>query len=86
VNEAMASGVPVLSSINAGATYDLIINGKTGFIVDYNNKKEVVQKINTILDNPKLTESMGKNAFELIEEKANIKISARGFFDSVVCD
>jgi glycosyltransferase involved in cell wall biosynthesis len=86
VNEAMASGVPVLSSINAGATYDLIINGKTGFIVDYNNKKDVVQKINTILDNPKLTESMGKNAFELIEEKANIKISARGFFDSVVCD
>jgi glycosyltransferase involved in cell wall biosynthesis len=86
VNEAMAAGIPVLSSLNAGATYDLIINGKTGFIVDYNNKKDVVQKINTILDNPMHTESMGRNASELIEEKANIKISAKGFFDSVVCD
>jgi glycosyltransferase involved in cell wall biosynthesis len=84
VNEAMAAGVPVLSSVNAGATYDLIVNGENGFAVDYNDKNDVVQKINSLLDNSLLMESMRKNAEDFIEKNATIPISAEGLLNSVL--
>ncbi len=84
VNEAMAAGVSVLASTNAGATHDLIIDGVTGFAVDYNNQAAVLEKINLILDNSELTGRMGRNAEEIVATRANIAVSARGFFDSVM--
>ncbi len=83
LNEAMAAGVPVLSSVTAGATYDLITEGKTGFSVDYNNTADVLTKINLILDNAELVKQIGNSASEAIELKANLKESAKGFVDGV---
>jgi glycosyltransferase involved in cell wall biosynthesis len=52
LNEAMASGIPCLSSVNAGATEDLIKEGITGFKVNFEESKQVAEKINWILNNP----------------------------------
>lgn len=84
VNEAMASGVSVISSVNAGATYDLILDGETGFAVDYNNTTDVIQKINSLLDDPSLAERIRKNAEVFINEKASIEISVNGIMKSVL--
>ncbi len=84
LNEAMAAGLPVLSSINAAATFDLTIEGETGFAVDYNNKEDVIKKINFLLDNPERAAEMGKKSQQFIEEKVNIKVSADGFIQSLI--
>ena len=84
VNEAMAAGVPVISSLNAGATYDLIVDNKNGFAVDYNNKTEVIQKINSLLDDTTLLESMKINTKSFIEKKASLKTCAKGFLESII--
>ncbi|MEP7168431.1 MAG: glycosyltransferase family 4 protein [Bacteroidota bacterium] len=84
VNEAMAAGVPVMSSINAAATFDLIEDGETGFATDYNNKSDVLQKINTIIDNDSLVESLEKNAADFIEKNASVQMSASGFLKSIL--
>lgn len=86
VNEAMAAGIPVMSSYNAGATYDLIKDGETGFAVDYNNQSDVLKKINSLLDNLVLAESMGKNAEVFIAKNASIEISAGGLLESVLLE
>jgi glycosyltransferase involved in cell wall biosynthesis len=86
LNEAMAAGVPVISSVTAGATYDLISEGETGFAADYNNLSDVLLKINMILDHPELVERIRKKAGDAIEEKASLGKSAKGFVDSVILE
>jgi glycosyltransferase involved in cell wall biosynthesis len=83
LNEAMAAGLTCLSSIHAGATYDLIDENKTGFAVDFKNINMVVDKINYILNNPQHAKSIAANAQKYISEKANIKESVKGFIASI---
>jgi glycosyltransferase involved in cell wall biosynthesis len=66
LNEAMASGIPCLSSINAGATADLIEEGVTGFKVNFAESKQVAEKINWILNHPEEMTELGKRASNFI--------------------
>src|SRR4029079_17729780 len=50
--EAMAAGVPSLSSIHAGATHDLIQSGQNGFAVDFSNTESVTEILDRLLENP----------------------------------
>jgi glycosyltransferase involved in cell wall biosynthesis len=84
LNEAMAAGIATLSSVNAGATFDLITEGKTGFATDYTDPKSVLEKINFLLDNPEMAEVIGKNAQVAIEQQASIKTSATGFIKCIL--
>lgn len=86
LNEAMAAGLPVLSSLNAAATYDLIIDGETGFAVDFENTPSIIEKINLLLDHPETVNEIGLNAQRLIQSRASIAVSARGFVNSVTGD
>ncbi len=83
LNEAMASGVPCLSSINAGASYDLIQEGETGFVVDFSDKVVVKDKINWLLDHPEEAKSMGIKASNFIMDKASLKVSTQGFIKAI---
>ncbi|HBH49840.1 MAG TPA: hypothetical protein DDX98_14440 [Bacteroidales bacterium] len=83
LNEAMAAGLTCLSSIHAGATYDLIKENKTGFAVDFENVNMVVDKINYVLDNQHQAKSIAENAQKYISEKVNIKESVKGFVASL---
>ncbi len=83
LNEAMAAGVPCLSSVNAGASSDLIQNGYNGFIVDYENKSDIIEKINFIIENPEKAIEMGKRASEFVNTNANINVCAKGFVNAI---
>ncbi|MEO8087449.1 MAG: glycosyltransferase, partial [Bacteroidota bacterium] len=84
LNEAMAAGVAVLSSVNAAATHDLVIDGETGFAVDYNRQDEVLEKLNLLLDSSDLATRIGQNAQHFIEHKSPLTVSAKGFVNSVI--
>ena len=79
LNEAMAAGIPCISSVNAGATKDLIKDGETGFVMDFNDKANVVSKIEWILDHEMEARQIGMNARKFIEENASVKQSALDF-------
>ncbi len=83
LNEAMAAGLPVISSVNAGATVDLIEEGKTGFKINFDESEKVIEKINWILNNQQQAEEVGINASRFISQEVNIQISAKGFFDAI---
>jgi glycosyltransferase involved in cell wall biosynthesis len=81
--EAMAAGVPCLSSIHCGVTDDLIIDGETGFAIDFEQTDKVVEIINYLINDPKLARVIGNNAARLIEAKCSLENSVKGFVDAI---
>ena len=79
----MAAGLPCIASIRAGATYDLIKDGVNGFVMDFYKTKELSEKINWLLDNPRLSNEIAKNACSFIQDNASIDKSAEGFIRSI---
>ena len=57
--EAMACGVPVISS-NAGGLPELNLNGKTGYTLPIGDVDGMAEKIIDLLNDPKLKEDMGR--------------------------
>jgi glycosyltransferase involved in cell wall biosynthesis len=45
INEAMASGLPVLSSRNVGAAEELVVEGKTGFLFDPGDVNSIAESL-----------------------------------------
>ena len=79
INEAMASGLPVLSSRNVGAAEELVVNGKTGYLFDPMNIEEManaMSKVAGMTQDERLT--MGRAAFEMVEQKAPVKAFGEG--------
>lgn len=84
VNEAMAAGVPVLSSPNAGATYDLIRDRENGFVVDFRNHAHAEKILLWVMDHPEDTAEMGKRASEFIQKNASLESAAGRFREAIL--
>lgn len=82
--EAMACALPCIASNLSGATRDLVINGKTGFAVDFSDTSKVAKHMMWVIDNPKESSNLGLSAKDLILSKVNTKVSAKGFVDAFV--
>ena len=61
VLEAMKVGTPVITT-KAGGNPETIEDKETGILVDYQNKKEWIEAIELILNNPELSERLVNNA------------------------
>lgn len=59
VLEAMKFGLPVVSTYE-GAIPEIVINGKTGFLVPQKDSYALADKLKVLIENPKLREKMGK--------------------------
>jgi len=81
--EAMLAGLPCIASIHAGAANDLIKEGVNGFAMDFSETEEVANKVNWILENPKLSKEIGQNASRFIAENISIEKSAAGFIKAI---
>jgi colanic acid/amylovoran biosynthesis glycosyltransferase len=69
--EAMASGVPVLTTAN-GAIRELVQDGRTGFLVFEKDPAALAAKLQVLRNAPEHVESAVRAARELIEDQFNI--------------
>ena len=83
LNEAMAAGCCCVASINAGATSDLIQEGVTGYIADFNATDKTVDLVHKLLENAALREETGSNASRFIREKVSLQQSVNGFLQAL---
>lgn len=83
LNEAMAAGLPCLSSVNAGASVDLVDEGITGWTVDFRQVDDIIGKLVYLMDHPEKAREMGRKAQEKVEKTASLKISAAGFIEAI---
>lgn len=79
INEAMASGLPVLSSRNVGAAEELVIEGKTGYLFNPKSIEEMADAMVKIVGmGPEARLAMGRAAFEQVERVAPLKAFGEG--------
>jgi glycosyltransferase involved in cell wall biosynthesis len=71
IMEAMASKLPCVAT-NAGGNSELIVHGKTGYIVSQNEPLAMANKVVFLLKNEKLANNMGDAGRDRIENEFNI--------------
>ncbi|MDK0871764.1 glycosyltransferase family 4 protein [Clostridium perfringens] len=67
INEAMACGLPIITTDKCIAGIELIEDYKNGFIVPTDNSKELIKKLNELISNKSLCEQMSKNNIKKIK-------------------
>ncbi len=64
--EAMSTGLPVIST-QVGGIPEIVVNGKTGFLVPPNDTHALVEAIETLLDDDQLRITMGREGRRRVE-------------------
>ena len=85
INEAMAYGLPVVTTDRCNAGLELIKNGINGYVVSVDNKNELADKVNFVL---KDSVQMGKNALETIKDYSieNMVFDHISILEELICD
>lgn len=77
INEAMAFGLPVITTNRCIAGLELIENKKNGFIIENEHADELAEKIMEILTCPELCKEMSQNNIQQIQNYTIEKMAAR---------
>lgn len=80
--EALCAKLPIISSKYADGAYDLIEEGKSGFITDPYHAEEFAKCIEAILENKELRENMQKQSAQIID-KFRFSNVAKGYMDAI---
>jgi glycosyltransferase involved in cell wall biosynthesis len=73
---------PVIAT-NVGGIPELMIDEKTGFLIENGNATQLIEKIKELLDDPKKTEEMGIQGRKFVEENFSWKIITQKFIDNL---
>ena len=84
INEAMACGVPVVASPQAGATRDLIQHGVTGYVVEPTDRQALAAIITLLLSDDTPCKAVGRAGAEAVRAKASLARAADGFVSAVL--
>ena len=77
IAEAMAAGVPVVTSNRCGMPY-MVRDGESGFLVDPNNPDDIARRLGQLLKNDELRRSMGAKGREIALDRFHpAKVAAR---------
>jgi glycosyltransferase involved in cell wall biosynthesis len=68
VNEAAASGLPLVLSDRVGAAADLVREGENGFVVAASDAESAAAAFKKLADDPELRRAMGAGSRELVRE------------------
>ena len=68
VNEAMASGLPVMATRKVGSAFDLILEGKNGYIVPENDPAALAFAVDRACQGQERLAVMGETAQHVIAE------------------
>lgn len=79
--EAMCAGLPVVSSKFADGAYDLIEEGKNGYIIDPYQTEKFQKCIQSLLNNPKQAKRMGQASEEKLAQFRFEEVS-KGFWEA----
>jgi len=82
VNEAMASGLPVIATQKVGAAQDLIIEGQSGYLVPVNDAEAMAVTIDRACQSVERLRAMGELAQQLIASW-NYDATLEGFYQAL---
>jgi len=80
--EAQLMKKPVIAT-NVGGIPELLVDKKTGFLIEKGNSEELIKKIEEILNDPKKSEEMGIQGRKFVEENFSWKVITQKFIDNL---
>jgi len=80
VMEYMALGKPVIATISGG-TGEIIRDLETGYLIETNDKQEIIQKILYLLDHPEARKAMGEKGEQRIASHFSIEKMVANYID-----
>ena len=83
VNEAMSMGKPVVVTDAVGASFDIVKNGKNGFVVSNGNVEELATAVERIIDDEDLRLKMGENSRKYFENYNDYNKAALAFTKAI---
>jgi glycosyltransferase involved in cell wall biosynthesis len=83
VNEAMAAGLPVITTTAVGAAADLVEHGQSGFVVPSGDERSIRDRLIELFRNPALRHRMGARARAIVESRFRPEMQADAFCDAV---
>lgn len=78
--EYMVLGKPVVAT-EGGGTNEIVVDGKTGFLIPPNDPKALVEKMNYLLDNPKIAKEMGRKGKARVYELFSLERMERDYLE-----
>lgn len=78
--EAMSSGVPVIAT-RAGVFEEMVLPGKTGYIVEYEDTESITQHLSNLFNDDLLLKAMSEQARERVVNAFNINKEANSLID-----
>jgi len=82
INDAMVFGLPVVCSVCDGTEKRLVRDGVNGLFFEEGNQEDLVEKIDFLLNHPRLIGEMGIRSTQIIRNEINIHTVLRGYLDS----
>ena len=82
LKEAQLMKRPVIST-NVGGTYETMVDGTTGFLVEKGNHEQLIEKLKLLLDNKELSEQMGEAGCKFVQETFSTESMAKTFVDII---
>ena len=77
INEAMAMGLPIITTNMCGAGLELVRKNENGFIIPVNDAEALVEKIRFFMDHPEKMEKFGKRSLEIISDYTIERMASR---------
>ena len=82
LKEAQLMENPVIAT-NVGGNSEIMIDGKTGYLVEEGNYNDIITKISILVDNKELAIKMGKEGRKFIEKEFSLDASVKNFLKIV---
>ena len=82
LKEAQLMGKPVIAT-DVGGDREMMVDGKTGFLLKEGNSKDIIEKISKILENELMAKEMGKEGTKFIKEQFNWELVAKKFLQII---
>lgn len=78
LNEACAAGLPIIAAKSAGATRDLVLDGRNGFALERDDKPAWIGAMRSFVDNPDKITQFGAESRQ-VAEKITLKAGVERF-------
>lgn len=68
INEACAAGLPIITTHQTGAAFDLVEDGRSGFVLERDDIEGFATRMQCLLDDLELREMFGERSRELVQQ------------------